>query len=65
LFFKIDGSHLHLPENEETRERIQFFWRDQNNLADINLQPEFLTTALNDISDSTKHIVNFGKGFNS
>lgn len=61
LFFTVDGTGLSLPQQDEIRGDIQFIWRSGHDLSDLNLQPEFLTGALSNVPDMTKHIVNFGK----
>ena len=60
FFFKVDGSKLNLPQHEEIREDIQFFWHDANNIEYLNLKPKFLISELKNMSDIPKHIVNLG-----
>lgn len=61
LFFNIDGNNLKLPINGEIRDGVEFLWRAGNNMADINLQPEFLCQELGCLPATTKHIVNLGR----
>ncbi len=63
LFFRIDGSALKLPTNNEIRGKVQFFWRNGSDIADLNLQPEFLREELGCLPITTKHIVNLGNNF--
>ncbi len=63
LFFRVDGTSLELPADNEIKDGVEFLWRDGSNIAGLNLQPEFLQKELNHLPTTTKHIVNLSKNF--
>lgn len=61
FFFKVTTQDTqNLPKEGEIRDNVAFFWRDADDIEDLNLKPEFLAAAFKEMPTTTKHIINYG-----
>jgi ADP-ribose pyrophosphatase YjhB (NUDIX family) len=63
FYFEVDGSNLSLPQDGEIRGKVQFFWRTHDDMAALNLKPNFLRDKLHPLPTTTKHILFIEGGF--